>query len=84
MEESTVFQRVIEEKGLRRRRLFKTITQSVAVTVFVEIVSLFLTALIVTVFRIHSLAIMAVVCAVTTTVITFFGMWVLAIWLDLR
>jgi len=84
MEESTVFQRIIEEKGAYRHRLFKIATQAVTVTIFTELISLFLTALIITGFRIHSLIVMAVVDTTITTVTTFFGLWMLAIWLDLR
>jgi Kef-type K+ transport system membrane component KefB len=84
MESSGVLLQVMEEKRAARRRLFKTISQSVVITIFVQVVALFLSALVVVLFHVGSLRMMAVITTVITMFVTFFGLWVLAIWLDLK
>lgn len=84
MEKSSVYTQVIADRLNARRRLFKTITQSVIMTIIIEVVSLFLSALIVVLLHVGSIRWQAFITVSVSMVITFFGLWVLAIWLDLR
>jgi len=84
IEQTAIGQRVIEERQAKKRRLIKTISQAIIVACCVLVVSIYLTALVVVIFHVLSLAKMAIICALITMLLTVLGMWLLAIWLDIR
>lgn len=84
MESSTVLMKVREAQANQRRWYFKTITQSVIMAIIIQIVSLFLSALIAVLFHVESLRWISGIATMVSMTVTVFGLWVLAIWLDLK
>lgn len=82
MEDSSVLQRVIEEKAVRRRRWFVIASQFTTITLIIWALSILISLALISVFHVIMLRWILVDCSLVTIVVTVIGMWVLSIWLE--